>query len=164
MYCRHKPFHTLFDLLKYGLMSKYNVMCSSLDPMEELTASPPYPSWSRTWAWVICSPPPPPPPHTHTHKLEILDPSLKLNVLTLLSGSAELQDALKMKESPLKNSFCCLHHHLLLKCLTLAPTNNPYTNTICMKLFTLWRYHTYTCMYMYVCCMHGAKVLPQQNS
>eukprot|EP00731_Ephydatia_muelleri_P009127 Em0004g1465a len=37
---RHKPFHTLFDLLKYGLMSKYNVMCSSLDPMEELTATP----------------------------------------------------------------------------------------------------------------------------
>eukprot|EP00731_Ephydatia_muelleri_P014140 Em0007g1450a len=45
---KHKRFHTLFDLLKYGLMSKYNVMCSSLDPMEELTASPPYPSWSRT--------------------------------------------------------------------------------------------------------------------
>ena len=44
MYCRHKRFHTLFDLLKYGLMSKYNVMCSSLDPMEELTATPPYPS------------------------------------------------------------------------------------------------------------------------
>ncbi|KAL5491584.1 hypothetical protein EMCRGX_G016898 [Ephydatia muelleri] len=41
---RHKRFHTLFDLLKYGLMSKYNVMCSSLDPMEELTATPPYPS------------------------------------------------------------------------------------------------------------------------
>ncbi|KAL5500543.1 hypothetical protein EMCRGX_G012125 [Ephydatia muelleri] len=37
---RHKRFHTLFDLLKYGLMSKYNVMCSSLDPMEELTATP----------------------------------------------------------------------------------------------------------------------------
>ena len=33
-------FHTLFDLLKNGLMSKYNVMCSSLDPMEELTATP----------------------------------------------------------------------------------------------------------------------------
>ncbi|KAL5479572.1 hypothetical protein EMCRGX_G023110 [Ephydatia muelleri] len=44
------------------------------DPMEELTAAPPYPSWSRTWAWVICFPPP--------HKLEILDPSLKLNVLS----------------------------------------------------------------------------------
>eukprot|EP00731_Ephydatia_muelleri_P007411 Em0003g1659a len=42
---RHKCFHTLFD---YGLMSNYNVMCSSLDPMEELTAAPPYPSWSRT--------------------------------------------------------------------------------------------------------------------
>ncbi|KAL5517796.1 hypothetical protein EMCRGX_G003415 [Ephydatia muelleri] len=41
---RHKRFHTLFDLVKYGLMSKYNVMCSSLDPMEELTATPPYPS------------------------------------------------------------------------------------------------------------------------
>ncbi|KAL5479389.1 hypothetical protein EMCRGX_G022909 [Ephydatia muelleri] len=38
-----------------------------------------------------------PPPH----KLEILDPSLKLNY-TLLSGSAE-QDALTMNESPLKN-------------------------------------------------------------
>ncbi|KAL5515501.1 hypothetical protein EMCRGX_G000675 [Ephydatia muelleri] len=37
---RHKRFHTLFDLLKYGLMSKYNVLCSSLDPMEELTATP----------------------------------------------------------------------------------------------------------------------------
>ncbi|KAL5475822.1 hypothetical protein EMCRGX_G025688 [Ephydatia muelleri] len=72
---KHKRFHTLFDLLKYGLMSKYNVMCSSLDPMEELTASPPYPSWSRTWAWVICPPPP-------SLKLEILDPSLKLNVLS----------------------------------------------------------------------------------
>ncbi|KAL5502686.1 hypothetical protein EMCRGX_G009496 [Ephydatia muelleri] len=45
---KHKCFHTLFDLLKYGLMLKYNVMCSSLGPMEELTASPPYPSWSRT--------------------------------------------------------------------------------------------------------------------
>ncbi|KAL5503090.1 hypothetical protein EMCRGX_G009991 [Ephydatia muelleri] len=45
-------------------------------PMEELTATPPYPSWSRTWAWVICPPPPP------SHKLEILDPSLKLNVLS----------------------------------------------------------------------------------
>ena len=126
MYCRHTCFHTLFDLLKYGLMSKYNVMCSSLDPMEELTASPPYPSWCRTWAWVIC-PPPPPPPHTHTHthihthKLEILDPSLKLNVLSC-------QDQLnRMPLSPLKNlilfflrphpswagckmtnSFCCL--------------------------------------------------------
>ena len=63
---------TLFDLLKYGLMPKCNVMCSSLDPMEELTATPPYPSWSRAWAWVICPP----------HKLEILDPSLKLNVLS----------------------------------------------------------------------------------
>ena len=52
MYCRHKRFHILFDLLKYGVMSKYNVMCSSLDPMEELTATPPYPSWSRTWADV----------------------------------------------------------------------------------------------------------------
>eukprot|EP00731_Ephydatia_muelleri_P024925 Em0017g8a len=37
---KHKRFHTLFDLLKNGLMSKYNVMCSSLDPMEELTATP----------------------------------------------------------------------------------------------------------------------------
>ena len=126
MYCRHKRFHTLFD---YGLMSNYNVMCSSLDPMEELTAAPPYPSWSRTWAWVI-SPPP--------HKLEILDPSLKLNY-TLLSGSAE-QDALTMKESPLKNvipsflrphpswgwlqmtnSFCCLY--LLFSVSVPAPSS-----------------------------------------
>ena len=67
MYFRHKFFHTLFDLLKYGLMSKYNVMCSSLDPMEELTATP--------LTEIEC---------------------------TLLSGSAE-QDALTMKESPLKN-------------------------------------------------------------
>ena len=108
-------------------------MCSSLDPMEELTAAPPYPSWSRTWAWVI-SPPPPPPPH----KLEILDPSLKLNY-TLLSGSAE-QDALTMKESPLKNvipsflrphpswgwlqmtnSFCCLY--LLFSVSVPAPSS-----------------------------------------
>ena len=28
----------LFDLLKYGFMLKYNVMGSSLDPMEELKA------------------------------------------------------------------------------------------------------------------------------
>ena len=44
MYCRHNCFHIFFDLLKYGLMSMYNVICSSLDPMEELTATPPYPS------------------------------------------------------------------------------------------------------------------------
>ena len=106
-------------------------MCSSLDPMEELTAAPPYPSWSRTWAWVIFFPPPP-------HKLEILDPSLKLNY-TLLSGSAE-QDALTMKESPLKNmipsflrphpswgwlqmtnSFCCLY--LLFSVSVPAPSS-----------------------------------------
>ena len=106
-------------------------MCSSLDPMEELTAAPPYPSWSRTWAWVIFPPPPP-------HKLEILDPSLKLNY-TLLSGSAE-QDALTMKESPLKNvipsflrphpswgwlqmtnSFCCLY--LLFSVSVPAPSS-----------------------------------------
>ena len=106
-------------------------MCSSLDPMEELTAAPPYPSWSRMWAWVIFSPPPP-------HKLEILDPSLKLNY-TLLSGSAE-QDALTMKESPLKNvtpsflrphpswgwlqmtnSFCCLY--LLFSVSVPAPSS-----------------------------------------
>ncbi|KAL5502737.1 hypothetical protein EMCRGX_G009558 [Ephydatia muelleri] len=41
-------------------------------PMEELTATPPYPSWSKMWSWVYCS----------SHKLEILDPSLKLNVLS----------------------------------------------------------------------------------
>ena len=112
-------------------------MCSSLDPMEELTAAPPYPSWSRTWAWVI-SPPPPPPPPPPPHKLEILDPSLKLNY-TLLSGSAE-QDALTMKESPLKNvipsflrphplwgwlqmtnSFCCLY--LLFSVSVPAPSS-----------------------------------------
>ena len=97
-YSGHERFHTLFDLLKYGLMSKYNVMCSSLDPMEELTATPPYPSWSRMWAWVNCSPPPP--PHTHT---QTGNPgSITEYECTLLSGSAE-QDALTMKESPLKN-------------------------------------------------------------
>ena len=73
MYCRHKCFHTLFDLLKYGLMSKYNVM------------------------WVICPPPPPPPlPQTGNPG------SITEIECTLLSGSAE-QDALTMKESPLKN-------------------------------------------------------------
>ena len=86
---RHKCFHTLFDLLKYRLMLKYNLMCSSLDPMEELTATPPYPSWSRTWAWVICS------PHKPGSITEI--------ECTLLSGSAE-QDAITMKESPLYRS------------------------------------------------------------
>ena len=119
MYCRHKCFHTLFDLLKYGLMSKYNVMCSSLDPMEELTATSPYPSWSRTWAWVIC--PPPPNTHTHTHTQTGNPGSITEIECTLLSGSAE-QDALTMKESPLNtghtpdgggckmtNSFCCLY-------------------------------------------------------
>ena len=128
MYCRHKCFHTLFDLLKYGLMSKYNVMCSSLDPMEELTATPPYPSWSRTWAWVICSPPQTGNPGSIT-EIEC----------TLLSGSAE-QDALTMKESPLKNlipfflrphpswgwlqmtnSFCCLY--LLFSVSVPAPSS-----------------------------------------
>ena len=119
---------------------------------------------------------PPPPPPTHTHTQTGNPGSITEIECTLLSGSAE-QDALK---SPLKNlilfflshthhgggckmtnSFCCLylyqslHHHLLLKCLTLAPTNNPYTNTMCMKLFTLWRYHTYTCMY--VACMMGQR-------
>ena len=123
-------------------------------------------SWSRMWAWVNFFPPSP----------RTGNPGSITEIeCTLLSGSGE-QDALTMKESPLKNlilfflrphpswgwlqnanSFCCLclyqslHHHLLLKCLTLAPTNNPYTNTMCMKLFTLWRYHTYTCMY--VACM-----------
>ena len=115
IYCRHKRFHTLFDLLKY------DIMCSFLDPMEELTAAPPYPSGSRTWAWVICSPPPPPPPQTGNPR------SITEIECTLLSGSAE-QDALTMKESPLKNlipfflrphpswgwlqmtnSFCCLY-------------------------------------------------------
>ena len=86
--------------------------------------------------------PPPPPPPTNRILTEI--------ECTLLSGSAE-QDALTMKESPLNNlipfflrphpswgwlqmtnSFCCLflyqslHHHLLLKCLTLAPTTYMY--------------------------------------
>ena len=94
----------------------------------------PIPQLSRTWAWVIFPPPPPPPPH----KLEILDPSLKLNY-TLLSGSAE-QDALTMKESPLKNvipsflrphpswgwlqmtnSFCCLY--LLFSVSVPAPSS-----------------------------------------
>ena len=91
--------------------------------------------------------PPPPPPQTGNPG------SITEIECTLLSGSAE-QDALTMKESPLKNlipfflrphpswgwlqmtnSFCCLylcflyqslHHHLLLKCLTLAPTTYMY--------------------------------------
>ena len=105
MYCRHNQFHTFFDLLKYGLMSKYNVICSSLDPMEELTATPPYPSWSRTWAWVNCSPPPPP---TQTGNP---DPSLKFSCQDQLNTE---QDVLTMKESPLKNLilfFLRPHHH-----------------------------------------------------
>ena len=136
-------------------------MCSSLDPMEELTAAPPYPSWSRTWAWVIFSPPPP-------HKLEILDPSLKLNY-TLLSGSAE-QDALTMKESPLKNvipsflrphpswgwlqmtnSFCCLY--LLFSVSVPAPSSfikmlDPCTHNVhvlhvcaCLLIVTYMRFN-----------------------
>ena len=128
MYCRHKCFHTLFDLLKYGLMSNYNVMCSSLDPMEELTAAPPYPSWSRTGHGSFVPPPPP-------HKLEILDPSLKLNVL---SCQDQLNRMPLLKESPLKNlipfflrphpswgwlqmtnSFCCLY--LLFSVSVTAP-------------------------------------------
>ena len=96
---------------------------------------------------------PPPPPHTHTHTQTGNPGSITEIECTLLSGSAE-QDALTMKESPLKNlilfflrphpswgwlqmtnSFCCfyllflyqsLHHHLLLKCLTLAPTTYMY--------------------------------------
>ena len=120
----------IFDLLKYGLMSKYNVMCSSLDPMEELTATPPYPSWSRTWAWVICSPPSP----------QTGNPGSITEIeCTLLSGSAE-QDALTMKESPLKNlimfflrphtswgwlqmtnHFCCLY--LLFSVSVPAPSS-----------------------------------------
>ena len=147
MYCRHNHFHTFFDLLKYGLMSKYNVICSSLDPMEELTATPPYPSWSRTWAWVNCSPPPPPPPPQTGNP----DPSLKFSCQDQLNTE---QDVLTMKESPLKNlilfflrphhhggdckmtnSFCCLYllfsvsvpaPSSLLKCLTLAPTTYMY--------------------------------------
>ena len=131
---RHKCFHTLFDLLKYGLMLKYNVMCSSLDPMEELTATPPYPSWSRTWAWVIFSLPPPPPPSGNPGSITEIEIEC-----TLLSGSAE-QDALTMKESPLKNlipfflrphpswgwlqmtnCFCCLY--LLFSVSVPAPSS-----------------------------------------
>ena len=125
-------------------------MCSSLDPMEELTATPPYPSWSRMWAWVICFPPPPP-PHKPGSITEI--------ECTLLSGSAE-QDALTMKESPLKNlilfflrphpscewlqmtnSFSCLY--LLFSVSVPAPSFikmlDPCTHNVhvlCMCLFT----------------------------
>ena len=146
MYCRHKCFHTLFDLLKYGLMSKCNVMCSSLDPMEKLTATPPYPSWSRMWAWVFVPPPPPPRTHTQTG-----------NECTLLSGSAE-QDALTMKESPLILFFLRPHpswgwlqndKQFLLPLSVSVPVPSsfikmldPYTHNIhdvcitCMCLFT----------------------------
>ena len=68
MYCRHKRFHTLFDLLKYGLMSKYNVLL------------PHTPAGAGHGHGSIV--PPHTHTHTHTHKLEILDPSLKLNVLS----------------------------------------------------------------------------------
>ena len=139
MYCRHKRFQTLFDLLKYGLMSKYNVLL------------PHTPAGAGHGHGSIV--PPPPPPHTHTHTQTGNPGSITEIECTLLSGSAE-QDALTMKESPLKNlilfflrphpswgwlqltnSFCCfyllflyqsLHHHLLLKCLTLAPTMYMY--------------------------------------
>ena len=130
--------------------STYNVMCSSLDPMEELTATPHTPAGARRRHGSFV---PPPPPHTQTGN----PGSITEIECTLLSGSAE-QDALTMKESPLKNlipfflrphpswggckmtnSFCCLylcflyqslHHHLLLKCLTLHPQRT------CMCLFT----------------------------
>ena len=72
-------------------MSKYNVMCSSLDSMEELTATPPYPSWEQGVSMGHLS-------HTQTGN----PGSITEIECTLLSGSAE-QDALTMKESPLKN-------------------------------------------------------------
>ena len=88
MYCRHKRFHTLFDLLKYGLMLKYNVMCSSLDPMEELTASPPYPIPQLEQDVGMG--------HLSSHPLpQTGNPGSITEIeCTLLSGSAE-QDALQ---------------------------------------------------------------------
>ncbi|KAL5468928.1 hypothetical protein EMCRGX_G030083 [Ephydatia muelleri] len=90
---RHKRFHTLFDLLKYGLMSKYNVMCSSLDPMEELQPLPHTPAGAGRGHGSFI---PPTSPQTGNPG------SITEIECTLLSGSAE-QDALTMKESPLKN-------------------------------------------------------------
>ena len=78
----------LFDLLKYGLMSKYNVMCSSLDPMEELTATPPYPGAGRGHGSFV---PPLLPPQTGNPG------SITEIECTLLSGSAE-QDAFNYNE------------------------------------------------------------------
>eukprot|EP00731_Ephydatia_muelleri_P034650 Em0070g6a len=70
---RHKRFHTLFDLVKYGLMSKYNLEQDAgmghLFPPSPQTGNP------GSITEIGC---------------------------TLLSGSAE-QDALTMKQSPLKN-------------------------------------------------------------
>ena len=72
-------------------------------PYGGATATPPYPSWSRTWAWSIVPPP---------HKLEILiRPSLKFSCQDQLNTE---QDVLTMKESPLKNLilfFLRPHHH-----------------------------------------------------
>eukprot|EP00731_Ephydatia_muelleri_P002345 Em0001g2345a len=85
---KHKRFHTLFDLLKYGLMLKYNVMCSSLDPMEELTASPPYPIPQLEQDVGMG--------HLSSHPLpQTGNPGSITEIeCTLLSGSAE-QDALQ---------------------------------------------------------------------
>ncbi|KAL5517191.1 hypothetical protein EMCRGX_G002689, partial [Ephydatia muelleri] len=92
---RHKCFHTLFDLLKYGLMLKY-LKCNVLFPR-------PYggayshsliPQLEQDMGMGHLFPPPPPQTGNPGSITEI--------ECTLLSGSAE-QDALTMKESPLKN-------------------------------------------------------------
>ena len=129
MYCRHKCFHTLFD---YGLMSNYNVMCSSLDPMEELTAAPPYPSWSRTWAWVI-SPPPPPSPQTGNPG-SITEIELYSLVRISWTGcpynervTSQKRDTVFLRPHPswgwlqMTNSFCCLY--LLFSVSVPAPSS-----------------------------------------
>ena len=153
MYCKHKCFHVLVEILV-----DVEVQCNVLFPRPYGGAysHSPIPQLEQDVGMG----------HLSSHPLpQTGNPGSITEIeCTLLSGSAE-QDALTMKESPLKNlilfflrphpswgwlqnDYCLylyqsLHHHLLLKCLTLAPTNNPYTNTMCMKLFTLWRYHTY---------------------
>ena len=102
MYCRHKCFHTLFDLLKYGLMSK--LQCNVLFPRGSLQPLPHTPAGAGRGHGSIVPPPPPTHTHTHTHShTQTGNPGSITEIeCTLLSGSAE-QDALTMKESPLKN-------------------------------------------------------------
>ena len=96
---RHKCFHTLFDLLKYGLMLKY-LKCYVLFPRPYGGAysHSPIPQLEQDvdMGHLFLPPPPPPPPQTGNPG------SITEMECTLLSGSAE-QDALTMKESPLKN-------------------------------------------------------------